>query len=136
MEPSSDPFSAVERELEACPLREAADAIVVDFHGEATSEKQGMALGNERLVAAVRQLIDAFRAKGREFGAILKMGRTQLQDAVPMTLGQEFNAFAETLAGEIRALDSVQRVIGEVNMDRRDLLPSTSAVRAHAIVPD
>ena len=42
MEPSNDPFTAVERELEACPLREAADAIVVDFHGEATSEKQGM----------------------------------------------------------------------------------------------
>ena len=42
MEPLNDPFNAVGRELEACPLREAADAIVVDFHGEATSEKQGM----------------------------------------------------------------------------------------------
>ena len=42
MKPFDDPFSAVNRELEACPLREAADAIVVDFHGEATSEKQGM----------------------------------------------------------------------------------------------
>ncbi|MDW4687034.1 YmdB family metallophosphoesterase, partial [Escherichia coli] len=43
MEPSSnDPFSAIDRELEACPLREGADAIVVDFHAEATSEKQGV----------------------------------------------------------------------------------------------
>jgi len=42
MEPGNDPFAAVDRELEACPLRGAADAIVVDFHGEATSEKQGM----------------------------------------------------------------------------------------------
>ena len=42
MEPFNDPFNAVAKELEACPLREAADAIVVDFHGEATSEKQGM----------------------------------------------------------------------------------------------
>ena len=42
MEPLNDPFSAIGRELDACPLREAADAIVVDFHGEATSEKQGM----------------------------------------------------------------------------------------------
>ena len=42
MEPLNDPFRAVDRELDACPLREAADAIVVDFHGEATSEKQGM----------------------------------------------------------------------------------------------
>jgi 2',3'-cyclic-nucleotide 2'-phosphodiesterase len=42
MEPLDDPFGAVGRELELCPLREAADAIVVDFHGEASSEKQGM----------------------------------------------------------------------------------------------
>jgi len=76
----------------------------------------GMALGNGRLIAAINDLIAAFRAKGREFSSILKMGRTQLQDAVPMTLGQEFNAFAETLAGEIRALDAVQRVLCEINM--------------------
>ena len=42
MEPLNDPFSAIGRELDACPLRETADAIVVDFHGEASSEKQGM----------------------------------------------------------------------------------------------
>src|SRR5262249_50252759 len=57
-----------------------------------------------------------FRKKGREFAQILKMGRTQLQDAVPMTLGQEFAAFGETLAGEVRALEVVQRVLCEVNM--------------------
>jgi metallophosphoesterase (TIGR00282 family) len=42
MTPFDDPFAALERELTACPLREAADAIVVDFHCEATSEKQGI----------------------------------------------------------------------------------------------
>lgn len=42
MQPSEDPFFALDRELEACPLRQSADAIVVDFHGEATSEKQGI----------------------------------------------------------------------------------------------
>jgi 2',3'-cyclic-nucleotide 2'-phosphodiesterase len=42
MEPLNDPFAAVGRELDACPLRDAVDAIVVDFHGEASSEKQGM----------------------------------------------------------------------------------------------
>ena len=42
MEPLNDPFAAIGRELDACPLREAVDAIVVDFHGEASSEKQGM----------------------------------------------------------------------------------------------
>jgi aspartate ammonia-lyase len=76
----------------------------------------GMALGNVELVAAVKALIEAFRKKGKEFSGILKMGRTQLQDAVPMTLGQEFSAFAETLAGEVRALEVVQNVLCEVNM--------------------
>jgi aspartate ammonia-lyase len=76
----------------------------------------GLALGNMRLVSAVNDLISAFRLKGQEFAAILKMGRTQLQDAVPMTLGQEFASFGETLAGEIRALQVVQNVLCEVNL--------------------
>ena len=76
----------------------------------------GIALGNVRLVQAMDALVAAFRAKGGEFGDIVKMGRTQLQDAVPMTLGQEFTAFAETLAGEIGALEAIQRVLCEINM--------------------
>src|SRR5215217_5149311 len=76
----------------------------------------GMAFGNMRLVTAMKDLIAAFRAKAREFAPIVKMGRTQLQDAVPMTLGQEFQAFAETLAGEVRALQSIQRMLCEINM--------------------
>jgi 2',3'-cyclic-nucleotide 2'-phosphodiesterase len=40
MDPLDDPFVAIDRELEACPLGQAADAVVVDFHAEATSEKQ------------------------------------------------------------------------------------------------
>ncbi len=42
MDPLDDPFAAIEREIGACPLGEAADAILVDFHGEATSEKMAM----------------------------------------------------------------------------------------------
>jgi len=76
----------------------------------------GLALGNVRLVAAMNELIAAFRAKGTEFAGIIKMGRTQLQDAVPMTLGQEFEAFAETLSGEVTALERIQNVLCEVNM--------------------
>src|SRR5688572_15977157 len=76
----------------------------------------GMALGNVELIAAFKELIEAFRAKGKEFSPILKMGRTQLQDAVPMTLGQEFDAFAETLADEIDALERVQKVFYEISM--------------------
>jgi aspartate ammonia-lyase len=76
----------------------------------------GMALGNVQLVASIKELIAAFRAKGKEFSGIVKMGRTQLQDAVPMTLGQEFESFAETLAGEVRALEAIQKVLCEINM--------------------
>jgi aspartate ammonia-lyase len=81
-----------------------------------TSLHIGLALGNKRVIAEINDLIASFRAKGKEFDKILKMGRTQLQDAVPMTLGQEFKAFGETLAGEIRALEAMQRVVCEINM--------------------
>jgi len=101
----------------------------------------GMALGNGRLIAAINELIAAFRAKGREFTSILKMGRTQLQDAVPMTLGQEFNAFGETLAGEVRALEAVQRVLCEINMGATAIgtglnAPSGYAQRCTAYIAD
>jgi aspartate ammonia-lyase len=76
----------------------------------------GMVLGNVELMAAMNELVASFRKKGQEFSSLIKMGRTQLQDAVPMTLGQEFEAFAETLAGEVRTLDSIQRVLCETNM--------------------
>ena len=81
-----------------------------------TSLHVGMALGNVRLVAAMKELIAAFRRKSVEFGQIIKMGRTQLQDAVPMTLGQEFASFGETLAGEVKALERIQNVLCETNM--------------------
>jgi aspartate ammonia-lyase len=76
----------------------------------------GMALGNGQVVAAYEKLIEAFKAKADEFKDLLKMGRTQLQDAVPMTLGQEFKAFARTLADEVRALEAVKVVLCEVSM--------------------
>ncbi len=76
----------------------------------------GLALTNTRLIAELKKLVGAFRAKAKEFSDIVKMGRTQLQDAVPMTLGQEFNAFAESLDNEIDVLERVERVLLEVNM--------------------
>jgi len=76
----------------------------------------GMALGNRRLATAMLELVEAFNAKGREFSEILKMGRTQLQDAVPMTLGQEFKAFGETLKGEVRTLQAMEATLCETNM--------------------
>jgi len=76
----------------------------------------GMALGNAEVIDEYKKLIDAFRKKGEEFSNILKMGRTQLQDAVPMTLGQEFAAFAETLADEVQAMENIRKVLCEVSM--------------------
>jgi len=97
-----------------------------------TAMHVGMALGNIEVVAAIKELIQAFRTKGKEFGAILKMGRTQLQDAVPMTLGQEFTAFAQTLTGEVQALESVQRVLYEVNMGATAIGTGLNAPKGYA----
>lgn len=71
---------------------------------------------NGRLIAQLRKLVAAFRKKGDEFRDVIKMGRTQLQDAVPMTLGQEFHSFAESLDNEVSALERVETVLYEVNM--------------------
>ena len=73
-------------------------------------------LGNDTLTDCLDRLVAAFRAKGREFSRMIKMGRTQLQDAVPMTLGQEFDAFAESIADEVDTLRRVERVLTEINM--------------------
>jgi len=73
-------------------------------------------LANDELVAELADLVEAFRAKGKEFQNILKMARTQLQDAVPMTLGQEFDAFGESLENEKDALVRIEHVLLEVNL--------------------
>jgi len=75
-----------------------------------------MLLSNERLVAEMERLVAALRAKGRNFARVLKMGRTQLQDAVPMTLGQEFNAWAGSLANEVDTLRRIEHALCSVNM--------------------
>src|SRR4030095_12475989 len=61
-------------------------------HDYPTALHVGIALGNIRLVAAMNELIAAFKVKAREFADVIKMGRTQLQDAVPVRLGQAFMA--------------------------------------------
>jgi aspartate ammonia-lyase len=68
------------------------------------------------LLAALRGLETDLRAKAAEFAGTLKMGRTQLQDAVPMTMGQEFDAFAVTTAEDIARLEETARLFLEVNL--------------------
>jgi aspartate ammonia-lyase len=62
------------------------------------------------------ELATAFGAKGEEFKDILKMGRTQLQDAVPMSMGDEFKAFATNINEEFSRIEESKRLISEINM--------------------
>ena len=71
---------------------------------------------NKHVEKALKDLIAAFRAKREEFKDIIKMGRTQLQDAVPMTSGQEFNAFANNLEEELANLERNAVLLKEINM--------------------
>jgi aspartate ammonia-lyase len=70
----------------------------------------------EELRRAMSELAAAFLAKGDEFSPFIKMGRTQLQDAVPMTLGQEFTAFGHTILEDVQRLEEAQALIREINM--------------------
>src|SRR5690606_27824046 len=68
------------------------------------------------LIEAMDQLRLAFDAKAQEFVDVLKMGRTQLQDAVPMTLGQEFSAYATMLGEDQERLREAASLIREINL--------------------
>lgn len=81
-----------------------------------TAVKIALIFSNERLIEVLYQLIEGFKEKEKEFAHILKMGRTQLQDAVPMTLGQTFGAYATTLEEEVARLTENARLLTEVNM--------------------
>jgi len=70
----------------------------------------------EEYMAAIDQLKAAFSEKGTAFAQVLKMGRTQLQDAVPMTLGQEFNGFASAMTEDVRRLREAQQLVATVNI--------------------
>ena len=81
-----------------------------------TSVKIALIYSNKKLIEVLQLLIYTFKNKAIEFKQIIKMGRTQLQDAVPMTLGQEFEAYAATLAEEIERLEQNAKLFLEVNM--------------------
>ena len=76
----------------------------------------GIQFAADNFVPALASLKAALEDKGREFAHILKMGRTQLQDAVPMTLGQEFDAFAVNLGEDIDRIREACALLCEVNL--------------------
>jgi aspartate ammonia-lyase len=80
-------------------------AVRIALHGEIESFRD-----------ALRDLAESFRDKGKEFAGMLKMGRTQMQDAVPMTLEQEFAAFGHTLLEDVDRLGESLTLVREINM--------------------
>lgn len=84
------------------------------------------------LEASLKQLIASLKNKGTEFADFIKMGRTQLQDAVPITLGQEFNAFANQLNDEIKRLKEAVNQFFEVNMGATAIGTGICAVEGYS----
>ncbi|MET8431077.1 aspartate ammonia-lyase [Nocardia sp. NPDC004860] len=81
-----------------------------------TAVKLGVYLSLQDAAAALTELRNALQAKAVEFGDVIKMGRTQLQDAVPMTLGQEFGAYAVMIGEAISHLQRIGQDLLAVNM--------------------
>jgi len=81
-----------------------------------TAIKVAIILRNAKLIEELQKLVASFRAKGDAFIDIVKMGRTELQDAVPMTVGQEFHAFAAALEGEVQLLRDAEKYLYAQNM--------------------
>jgi len=81
-----------------------------------TALKVAIVMQNDVVVAEADRLVAALEAKGNEFLTVLKMGRTEMQDAVPMTVGQEFHAFAAALKSEIEFLRQAEKPLLSINM--------------------
>ena len=81
-----------------------------------TAVKLSLAFALPHLLKDLGLLRDAFNAKGEEFKHILKVGRTQMQDAVPMTLGQEFHGFGTTLGEDYDRLTETVWMLSEINL--------------------
>ena len=81
-----------------------------------TAVRLAMMLSFPALAEAMDTLIGALRDKGDEYADVLKMGRTQMQDAVPMTVGQEFNAWATTIEEDVERLSRTASAFQEINL--------------------
>lgn len=96
-----------------------------------TAIKLAMHSSIDDLKEAMGALSGAFLLKGEEFAPHIKMGRTQLQDAVPMTLGQEFTAFAHTILEDVDRLAEAQALIREINMGATAIGTGITATRGY-----
>jgi aspartate ammonia-lyase len=97
-----------------------------------TAIKVALILRNDKLIAELQKLAGSFRAKGDAYLEVVKMGRTELQDAVPMTVGQEFNAFGSSLEGEIAGLKEAEKSLYAVNMGATAIGTGMNAPKGYA----
>jgi aspartate ammonia-lyase len=81
-----------------------------------TAIKVAILLRNDKLIDELKLLSASFHAKGRAYLEVVKMGRTEMQDAVPMTIGQELFAFGNSLDSEIQSLQEAEKSLYAVNM--------------------
>ncbi|OQX83031.1 aspartate ammonia-lyase [candidate division KSB1 bacterium 4484_87] len=81
-----------------------------------TAMRLGLLFALQSLVSAMDELKNSFAVKSNEFADVIKMGRTQLQDAVPMTLGQEFGAFATMIEEDISRVKEAMELLKEINL--------------------
>lgn len=81
-----------------------------------TAARIAIQLSGDTLMLSIKELKAGLEEKAVEFSGVMKMARTQLQDAVPMSLGQEFNAFAVTLGEEISRIEEASKLLCEVNL--------------------
>ncbi|RDE10087.1 aspartate ammonia-lyase [Pelagibacterium lacus] len=81
-----------------------------------TALRLSLIFATEPLLAALEELGDAFARKSAEFADVLKVGRTQLQDAVPMTVGQEFNAYCTAIRDDVIRLREAAALFCQINL--------------------
>jgi len=97
-----------------------------------TAIKVAIILRNEKLIAELENLAASFRTKGQSYLRVVKMGRTEMQDAVPMTVGQEFYAFAASLESEIQLLRDAEKYLYPVNMGATAIGTGLNAPKGYA----
>ena len=92
-----------------------------------TALRLGLIMRLEAYMEALRRLQEAFFGKGREFDRVLKMGRTHLQDAVPMALGAEFHGWGTTIGEEVQRIGDVAKLLHEINLGATAIGTSVTA---------
>jgi aspartate ammonia-lyase len=97
-----------------------------------TAMKVAFLLRNEKLIDELQKLAASFRSKGSAYLEVVKMGRTEMQDAVPMTVGQEFHAFGASLESEIKLLQEAERYLYTVNMGATAIGTGINAPKGYA----